>query len=104
MASIPAVHALEKEHAARGLRVIGVVKGADDAEDKQRVVDVAKEHHMTGPSFLDSGGSWSKAADIDVNPGFLLLDREGKVAYRYVGKLDEGSEAYKAMSELLAKM
>jgi hypothetical protein len=104
VASIPAVKALEARHETRGLRVIGVTKHGEDEEERATVGKVAKEHGMTAPSFLDHDGSWSKSANLYANPGFALLDREGKLAYRFVGKLEVGSKAYEEMSRLLEAM
>lgn len=104
MASIPAVKALEERHHARGLRVIGVTKSGEDDEERAWVAATAKKHGMTAPSFVDADGAWSKAANIGRVPGFLLIDREGRVAYRYIGKLDRDGQAFAEMSALLEKM
>lgn len=104
MASIPAVKALEERYHARGLRVIGVTKSGGDEEERAWVDATARKHGMTAPSFVDPDGSWSKAANIGSVPGFLLIDRDGRVAYRYVGKLDRDGKAFAEMSALLEKM
>ena len=98
------MHALEKRHQARGLRVVSVTKHGKDQRARERIEAVAREHGMTSPSYLDHDKTWSEAAGMMMNPGFVLLDREGRVAYRSTGQLDEGDEAWRAMDALLEKM
>jgi Redoxin len=95
---------LGERNAARGLRVVGVTKHGADAEEKAEVEKAAADHGMTAPSFLDAKGAWCAAAGVRLEPTFLLLDRAGKVAYRHAGKLTVESDAFKAMTDLLAKM
>jgi hypothetical protein len=68
------------------------------------VEKVAKEHGMTAASFLDVGGAWSSSIGVHLDPTFLLLDRDGRVAYRYAGKLAPDGEAFTRMMELVEKM
>jgi hypothetical protein len=105
VASIPAVKALEERHHSRGLRVIGVTRTGQDEEERKYTADTAKKHGMTSPTFIDDpNGTWAKEANITPMPGFLLIDRQGKIAYRYAGKLEQGSDAFEAMSKLVEKM
>ncbi len=104
MASIPAVKALEERHAARGLRVIGVTKAGGTEEERAEVAKVAAEHGMKAPSYLDVDGAWCSAAGIRFPPAFLILDREGRVAYRHVGELTTESSAYAEMSALVERL
>ena len=73
-------------------------------DGRAEVERVAREHGMTAPSFLDITGAWSTSVGVKLDPTFVLLDREGRVAYRYAGKLTEGSEAVTKITELLNKM
>lgn len=91
---------MEEAHATRGLRVIGVTKD----EDHAAVDRVATEHGMTAPTYLDVGGQWSKEADVRLAPAFLLLDGEGRVAYRHAGRLTVDSAAYREMSAIAEKL
>jgi hypothetical protein len=60
---------------------------------------------LTSPTFIDdANGTWAKEANITPMPGFLLIDKEGKIAYRHAGKLEEGSAAFEEMSKLVEKM
>jgi len=104
VASIPAVKVLVERNAGRGLRLIGVTRDGADAAERANVEKVAREHGMTAPSYLDVGGGWSKQADVGLAPAFLLVDRDGRLAYRYVGMLSEDSDAFRAMTAALEKM
>lgn len=59
---------------------------------------------MTAPTYLDVDGRWSKEADVRLAPAFLLLDREGRLAYRYAGKLTVDSAAYQEMAAIAEKL
>ena len=96
--------ALGERNATRGLRVVGITAHGDGEGGKDAVESVARDHGMTAPSFLDAAGAWSDAAGVRLDPTFLLLDRNGRVAYRYAGKLVADGEAVARMTELLDKM
>ena len=91
---MPAVLSLQGRFGARGLRVVSVTKDGDDADEKKTVEDTAREEQMSYPCFLDVDGGWSKRADVGINPVFLLVGRNGRLAYRYGGKLLRGTEDY----------
>jgi hypothetical protein len=59
---------------------------------------------MTAPTFLDVDGAWSKAAKVQLEPTFLLLDRGGRLAYRHAGKLTTDGAAFAKMAAILEKM
>lgn len=88
---------LERRHKARGLRVVSVAREDDSA----RVAEVAKEEGMTYPCFLDADGAWSKAADAKSIPLFLVVDRQGKLAYRHSGRLLAGSAGLERLEKVL---
>jgi hypothetical protein len=94
---VPAVLSLEGRFGARGLRVVGVTKDGEDADEKKTVADTAREEKMTYPTFLDVDGRWSSQADVGLNPIFLLIGRDGKLAYRFGGKLLRDTDDYAAL-------
>jgi len=98
------VHVLESTHEARGLRVIGVTRFGKNDFERKRISSVARKHGMHAPSFLDFEQTWTDASDINMNPTFVLLDKEGRVAFRSVGQLAEGDANYAAMSKLVSEM
>jgi hypothetical protein len=91
-------------NAARGLRAVGITGHGSDSGEKADVVKAAADHQMSWPTYLDVTGAWTKAAGIRGEPVFVLLDREGKIAYRHAGKLTTDSAGFAAMKDLLAKM
>lgn len=101
MASIPAVKSLEKRHHGRGLRTISVTEHGTD--ERQWVADAVEQHGMDYPCYLDGDGAWSKQAGIKLIPVFVLVDAEGRVAYRHAGKLVEGSADYKALDAAIVR-
>ena len=101
MASIPAVKALEKRHHGRGLRTISVTEY--DTDQRKLVADAVEKHGMEYPCYLDSDGEWLKRAGIKLIPVFVLIDKDGRVAYRHAGKLTEGTADYEALDAAIVK-
>lgn len=91
--------ALERRYGIRGLRVVSVTR----EEDRQRVAAVAKGERMTYACYLDTDGAWSKAAEARTIPQFLLVDRNGRLAFRHTGKLVEGSSGFVQLAEVLER-
>jgi hypothetical protein len=98
------VKALVERNAARGLRAVAITTHGSNAEERAEVEKVARDHGMVAPSFLDTSGKWSSAAGITLEPAFLLIDREGRVAYRHAGKLTSDSDAFARMTSIIDKM
>jgi hypothetical protein len=96
---VPAVLELQRRFGARGLRVVSVTKHGEDAEEKKAVAETARAEHMTYPCFLDIGGGWSDQAGLGINPMFLVVGRDGKLAYRFGGKLLTGTDDYAALEK-----
>jgi hypothetical protein len=103
LASIPAVHALERRFKDRGLRLIGVTGSGETEQEKADVERVAKEHHMTSPTFLDIDGSFAQASGLGHNPSFLIVGRDGKTVFRFAGKLVEGSEGFDQLAQAIER-
>ena len=81
-----------------------MTKGGTDPASRAEVERVAADHGMTAPSYLDGDGSWMKSAGVRLAPTFMLLDREGRLAYRHAGKLSVGDSAFEEMTAILEKM
>jgi hypothetical protein len=62
---------------------------------------VAKEHGMDYPGFLDGDGTWSRTASVRLIPAFVVLDKNGKLAYRHSGKLTPDSDAFRGMASVV---
>jgi peroxiredoxin len=97
VASIPAVHALERRYGTRGLRVIGVTRDDEHAQ----IAAAAREHGMSYPGYLDADGSWSRTANLSAIPAFVLIDKSGRLAYRHMGSLREGTDAFERLANVV---
>jgi hypothetical protein len=97
VASIPAVHALERRYRARGLRVVSVTRN----DERGEVDAAARQHGMTHPGYLDADGSWSRSSKLSAIPAFVVVDKSGRLAYRHVGALREGSRAFERMADVV---
>jgi len=94
---VPAVLTLAQRFGTRGLRVVGVTKDGANDEAKQGVLAAIKEEKMTYPTLLDPDGAWWSAAEVGMAPTFLIVGKDGRLAYRHTGKLMEGTPAYAAV-------
>lgn len=81
-----------------------MTKHGDDAAERAHVEKVAREHGMTAPSLIDPNGAWCKSAGVSLEPTFLLVDKQGKLAYRHNGKLSIDDDGFKQMNALIEKM
>jgi hypothetical protein len=86
---------------ARGLRVVSVTKHGGDEEDRKLVAETARNEKMTYPCFLDTDGAWSKLTGLSLVPVFLVVDRDGRVAYRHWGKLALGTGGFDQMRDAI---
>lgn len=95
--------ALEGRYEARGLRVVSVTKDGEDEDDRKHVAETAREEKMSYPCFLDVDGAWSEKAEVGGIPAFVVVDRDGKVAYKHSGKLSENTEGFEKMRGAIEK-
>lgn len=89
--------ALEGRYRARGLRVVSVTR----EDEGDAVATAARQHGMDYPAFLDVDGAWSRAAGLRGIPAFVVVDKQGRLAYRHAGALEEGSDAFARTSEVV---
>ena len=94
---MPAVSTLAQRFGTRGLRVIGVTKSGENAEEKASVVEAVEDEKMTYPTLLDPEGVWWDAAEVGLAPTFLIVGKDGRLVYRHTGKLSEGTPGFAAM-------
>ena len=95
--------ALDRRFKARGLRVIGVTKDGEDEDERKHVAETATEEKMTYPSFLDVDGAWSKSSALGMPPAFLVVGKNGRLVYRFSGKLLEGTPEYDALAAAIER-
>ena len=76
----------------------------DDLEDdKREAQSAAKEHGIDYPTLLDGDAKWMKSAGIEGIPTFLVIDRDGRLAYRYRGGVRPGSDAYRELEKAIER-
>ena len=80
-----------------------MTKEGDEEDGRKDVLEAIHEEKMDYPCFLDQGGAWSKQASVAHIPAFVVLDRAGRVAYRFAGKLLEGSSAFEELANAITK-
>jgi cytochrome c biogenesis protein CcmG, thiol:disulfide interchange protein DsbE len=78
----PAIDALARGYAARGLQVVGV----DVLENARKAASFRSEHHLVYPVVVDSGVLRDQY-QINGLPVHVFIDRKGTVAKIVVGEL-----------------
>lgn len=67
----------------------------DDLQEETAAVrKAAEEHDMRYPTLLDAGGQWMASAGISSVPTFVVIAKDGHLAYRYRGSVKPGSDAH----------
>jgi hypothetical protein len=97
------VLSLEQRFRARGLRVIGVAKTDPDEQARAAAAHAAAEEKMVYPSFLDHDGGWLAQSGIGHIPVFVVVGRDGRLAYRHAGKLLQGTPEYDALTQAIER-
>ena len=83
-AEVPDLIALQKEHGAKGLQVVGVTC---PPYTRAEVAKFVKDQKITYPILLGKEGLASQLTGTDVLPTTLVLDREGRVHAKIEGIL-----------------
>ena len=77
---------IQQTYAARlqeqGIAVIGVTQFRTTAEQAQGFV---AEHNLTFPSIFDAEATIAQQYQVDGVPSYVLLDRQGRIAFRSSG-------------------
>lgn len=89
LANLPAYEHLQKQFAGRGVEIIGVHTPETDHErDPANVARRVKALHITHPVLLDaSGENWNRWRQ-QFWPTFYVLDRAGRVRFKWEGELN----------------
>jgi hypothetical protein len=74
-----------KQFEARGLRIIGVARGALDDEARTRITEAMKPPPFAQRVYLDVDGAWSTAAGVRGIPEILVVGPDRKLLHRYEG-------------------
>lgn len=86
MQEMPQMVQAYRELAPSGLEIVAVAVRQDD---RARVAEVAK-HLPFKVAFDDSGDAARRFGNVRITPTSFLIDREGNVVERFVGRLDAG--------------
>jgi len=81
-AEAPAIDAISRDYAARGLLVVGV----DVLENARKAADFRQEHHLTYPVVVD-GGTLRDQYAVNGLPVHVFIDRLGIVRRIVVGEM-----------------
>lgn len=82
----PSLVALDRDYAARGLEVVGVAMDDDAAS---AVPPFVQKYGVRYPILLPAGDLGGQ--DVSGLPTTLLIDREGRIARRYLGLISEAA-------------
>jgi peroxiredoxin len=97
---LPSINALYREFRGQGLEVLLI----DFRESPERVRQVVKERGYTAPVLLDeSGDVTGRLYGVWGPPTIYLVDRQGRLVGRAIGRRDWSSPAARTfMRDLLA--
>jgi thiol-disulfide isomerase/thioredoxin len=87
MTEMPEMVQAYRELAPHGLEIVAVALRQDD---RARVAEVAKDLPFK-VAYDDSGDAARQFGNVRITPTSFLIDREGKVVGRFVGRLDAGA-------------
>ena len=91
---MPGLQALHESYRARGLRVLAVSIDRRDADPEVR--EFLREHRIDLTVLRDPQERVSRAFRTTGVPETFLIDREGKIAARWIGQFDPLSEEAQA--------
>jgi cytochrome c biogenesis protein CcmG, thiol:disulfide interchange protein DsbE len=78
----PAIDALSRSYASRGLQVVGV----DVLENQRKAASFRQAHHLSYPVVIDSG-TLRRQYEVNGLPVHVFIDRTGTVQKIVVGEL-----------------
>lgn len=106
--SFPWLTDLESRLGPKGLRVVGIHSPEYERErDAAAVAAKTREFGLHHPVMIDNDFAYWRALNNKYWPTFYLIDRQGKIRYRFVGETHKGErqarEIEGAIGELLAE-
>ncbi len=89
--SFPWLRSVEERYGPRGLTVIGIHSPEYDRErDPKAVAAKVREFGLDHPVMIDNDFRYWEALDNRFWPAFYLVDRQGRIRYRFFGETHEG--------------
>jgi hypothetical protein len=97
---------MDERFGPAGLRVIGVHSPEFGFEkERQQVETVARRHSKTFPIFMDNEFTYWSRLGNRAWPTFYLVDRQGRIRYKYEGELHlntaRGDQAARYLQQML---
>lgn len=89
--SFPWLHKLEKTYASEKLKVIGIHTPEFDQEhNRENVIANVRKFELRHPVMMDNDFSYWKALENKYWPTFYLIDKKGKLRFRFIGETHSG--------------
>ena len=89
--SFPWLKSVEERYGSQGLTVIGVHSPEYERErSRDAVAAKALEFGLEHPVMIDNDFSYWEALGNRFWPAFYLIDKQGRIRYRYFGETHEG--------------
>ena len=106
--SFPWLHQLQARYQDDGLQVIGIHSPEFDRERERAAVQAkVQEFGITHPVMIDNDFRYWEALGNRVWPSFYLIDKQGRVRYRFIGETQVGEpqalRIERAVNALLAE-
>ncbi len=106
--SFPWLRSVEERYGPRGLAVIGIHSPEYERErDPAAVAEKVKEFRLDHPVMIDNDFRYWDALGNRFWPAFYLIDRQGRIRYRFFGETHEGDiragQIEAALEHLLAE-
>ncbi len=103
--SFPWLNALEQKFSGEPLQLIGIHSPEFDRERKISSVRAkAVEFKLRHPIMIDNDMRYWRALDNHYWPAYYLVDRKGRIRYRFVGETHENSKQAKAIEAAIRSL
>jgi thiol-disulfide isomerase/thioredoxin len=107
--SFPWLNEVHEKFAVRGLRIVGVHSPEFRHErEPQRTAAKVREFKLEHPVMIDNDFSYWKALGNQYWPSFYLIDKRGRLRYRFAGETHRGDrralEIERRIVELIAEL
>lgn len=98
--SFPWLKELEHQMAGRGFRVVGIHSPEFEHEkDRDRVAAKIKEFGLEHPVMMDNDMAYWMALHNRYWPSYYLVDKQGRLRYRFIGETHTGDAHAKAIRQ-----
>jgi thiol-disulfide isomerase/thioredoxin len=98
--SLPAIADLHQKFANRSFELVGISSDIDEEAWKSFI----SSNHMNWPEYLDLDGQIGRLFDVPGYPTYVILDRDGAIAFRQTGLgPDSEKDIEAAINRALAK-